>query len=158
MVSQLDIRSNLTTQLHGFTLKTWRPFTVSSYLIQIPLLCVYWLKMASAVLGITLHKEAQCSPRISKFMLTDICLVFMSYCVRSDRLSAQRGSPLCCAMRSEIVWMCSPTTPDVLLTVLFCSCEQMVGWLVAPIPSSTLWIKAEKYLVNITKLVIRDKD
>jgi hypothetical protein len=115
--------------------------------------------MASAVVGMTLCKEEQYSPRISRLMLTDICLVFMPYYVRSDRLSAQRGSPLYCAMRSEIVWMYRATTPDMLL--LYCSVavsRWLVGWLVVPIPSPTLWLKAEKYLVNITKLVLREKD
>ena len=41
-----------------------------------------------------LRKEQQCFPRIARFMLADICLVFMSYYVTAVPLSALCASPL----------------------------------------------------------------
>jgi hypothetical protein len=86
-------------------------------------MCIRWLKMASSVVGVTL----QCCLRISRFMLTDICIVFMPYYVESR--SAERTDWVTPILRTA-KW----NRLDVpmyhawqMLTVLFCSSEQMVG-------------------------------
>jgi hypothetical protein len=73
-----------------------------------------------------LHKEQQCFPRISRFMLSDIRLVFISYCVIAVRLSAQCASPLYCALQREVARMCRHITLGVLvpnITVVLCRCK-----------------------------------